>query len=438
MNAPILQFKNMTLLSLMVFALNSFALLPTPKAFGVIPPPDGGYGPPTYGVGNTAEGEDALFSLTSGAFNTATGYRSLRSVTTGRFNTAIGAGALFNNTGDENTATGAGSLVNNTTGKQNTANGESALFFNTTGNFNTAIGARALERNTTGFVNTAIGESALRSNTTGEGNTATGRGALLSNTTGSNNTAIGDGALIMNTSGGSNTAIGENALFFNETGVRNTAIGNLALQGVTGSFNIGLGLSAGTRIAAGNSNIAIGNPGVANESATIRIGADQTKTFIAGIRGTTTGTANAIPVLVDSAGQLGTMSSSKRFKKAIKPMDSTSEALFALKPVSFHYKSDNTNTLQFGLIAEEVAAVNPDLVVRDDEGEIYTVRYDAVNAMLLNEFLKEHRKNEQQRKDFEAAIAQQQKQIEALTAGLQRVSAQLEMSKPAPQVVNNP
>jgi predicted ribosome quality control (RQC) complex YloA/Tae2 family protein len=148
----------------------------------------------------------------------------------------------------------------------------------------------------------------------------------------------------------------------------------------------------------------------------------------------TTGNANAIPVLIDSVGQLGTVSSSQRFKHDIKGMDKTSEGILALKPVTFHYKSDKTNTPQFGLIAEEVAAVNPDLVVRDENGEIYTVRYDAVNAMLLNEFLKEHRKNEEQ----EATIARLQKQIEALTAGLQKVSAQLELSEAAPQTVNNP
>jgi len=148
----------------------------------------------------------------------------------------------------------------------------------------------------------------------------------------------------------------------------------------------------------------------------------------------TTGNANAIPVLIDSVGQLGTVSSSQRFKHDIKGMDKTSEGILALKPVTFHYKSDKTNTPQFGLIAEEVAAVNPDLVVRDENGEIYTVRYDAVNAMLLNEFLKEHRKNKEQ----EATIARLQKQIEALTAGLQKVSAQLELSESAPQTVNNP
>ena len=171
----------------------------------------------------------------------------------------------------------------------------------------------------------------------------------------------------------------------------------------------------------------------------------QTATFIAGIRGVTTGNADAIPVLIDSAGQLGTVSSSRRFKKEIKPMDKASEAILALKPVTFQYKSDDAGTPQFGLIAEEVAAVNPDLVVHDNNGELYTVRYDAVNAMLLNEFLKAHRKMEEQEvtitqltKRLQATASHQQDQIEALTEGLQKVRAQLEVNKPAPQTVNNP
>jgi len=195
----------------------------------------------------------------------------------------------------------------------------------------------------------------------------------------------------------------------------------------------------------------IGNQGDFAESNAIRIGDVQTAAFIAGVRGRTTKNANAIPVVIDSAGQLGTVSSSRRFKNEIKPMDKASEAIPALKPVTFHYKSDNTGTPQFGLIAEEVANMNPDLVVRDENGEIYTVRYDAVNAMLLNEFLKEHRKVEQQeativglksmvaqqQRDFQTTIAQQQKQIEALTAGLQKVSAELELNKPVPEAVAN-
>jgi predicted ribosome quality control (RQC) complex YloA/Tae2 family protein len=187
----------------------------------------------------------------------------------------------------------------------------------------------------------------------------------------------------------------------------------------------------------GRSNIDIGNSGVSDESATIRIGNDQLQsaTFIAAIHGVnvTGGTA----VYINSLGQLGTMTSSARFKRDILTMDNASEEILSLRPVTFHYKTDTEGTPQFGLIAEEVAKVNPDLVVRDRNGEIYSVRYEAVNAMLLNEFLKEHRKVEELTKQFQAANAQQQKQIEALTAGLQKVSAQLELSKPAQQTVLN-
>src|SRR5438128_1445038 len=268
-------------------------------------------------------------------------------------------------------------------------------------------------------------------------NTAEGFNALLSLTSGQLNTAFGFAALTSDTTGGFNTAVGVEALFSNN-----------------GTNNIALGFRAGSNLTAGNNNIDIGNAGVAAESATIRIGSFQTRTFIAGIRGRTTGFANAVPVLIDSNGQLGTASSSRRFKEGIKPIDQTSEAILALKPVTFHYKSDATNTPQFGLIAEEVAKVNPDLVVRDENGEIYTVRYDAVNAMLLNEFLKEHRKVEEQQSkiqkqqgtisELKATVAQQQKGMEVLAAQLkeqaaqiQKVSAELETSKPAAQVVNN-
>jgi len=214
------------------------------------------------------------------------------------------------------------------------------------------------------------------------------------------------------------------------------AIGSGALDSNTsGSFNVAI--NGGRNLTTGIFNIAIANDGVAGESNTTRIGILQNRCFISGIREVTTGVPDAINVMIDSAGQLGTVSSSRRFKDEIKPMDRASEAILSLKPVTFHYKSDHTARPQFGLIAEDVAEVDPNLVVHDKNGEIYSVRYDQVNAMLLNEFLKEHKKVEQQRKDFEAAIARQQKQIEALTAGLQKVSAQLEASKPAPQVVSN-
>jgi len=213
-----------------------------------------------------------------------------------------------------------------------------------------------------------------------------------------------------------------------------------------------LGFNAGANLTTGSNNIDIGSVGVAGESNTMRIGTlKQTRTFISGIRGVTTANADAVPVVIDSAGQLGTVSSSRRFKDEIKPMEKSSEAILGLKPVTFHYKTDKQNTPQFGLIAEETAKVNPDLVVRDEKGEIYTVRYEAVNAMLLNEFLKEHRKVEEQeqklqkqeatiarqQKDFESKLAQQQKQIEALTSTVQKVSERVELSARAPQIAAN-
>ena len=458
MNTLILQFKKITPQCLIVCTLGYFALLQNTQA--VVPAPDGGYGPPAYGVGNTAEGDDALLSLTTGTFNTATGnlslqsnvtgnfntatgYLSLQSNTTGNFNTAIGAGALFNNTADQNTATGAAALLNNTTGNFNTANGEAALFFNTTGNQNTATGASALQSNTTGdfntangvnalqsdttgSTNTALGVSALRSNTSGDRNTATGNRALQNNTMGNFNTANGVDALPKNTTGSGNTATGFQALFDNTTGLQNTAIGFGGLSSnTTGRDNTVLGFNTGILVTTASNVICIGaHVAGANVS---------NSCYIGGIFGRTSSGGSA--VFIDANGKLGTVTSSRRFKDDIKPMDKASETLFALKPVCFRYKKeiDPAGTSQLGLVAEEVEKVNPDLVVRDKEGKPDSVRYDQVNAMLLNEFLKEHRKNEEQ----EATITRLQNQVEALTAGLQRVNAQLEVSKPAPQTVLN-
>ena len=407
---------------ILVSLLVGFAFLHSAQA--VVPPPDGG-----YRNQNTAEGQDALFNLTSGSENTANGFQALFSNTSGSFNTATGARALFANLGSNNTATGARALRNNSFGHSNTATGNTALVSNTRGSFNTATGSAALILNTTGSNNTANGFQALFVNSTGNNNTASGTDALLFNTTGHLNTANGVNALLMNNDGRQNTATGSNSLHNNTTGSFNTAEGVWALSSnTTGDNNIALGHSAGSNLTTGSNNIDIGAPGAMDEADTIRIGsrAIQNRAFIAGIRGVTTEMADAIPVVIDSVGQLGTASSSRRFKKEIKSMDKASEAILGLNPVTFEYKSDNTATPQFGLIAEEVAAVSPDLVVRDAEGEIYTVRYDAVNAMLLNEFLKEHRK-----------VEQMQKQIDALTSGLQKVSAQLEVSKPALQTVLN-
>jgi hypothetical protein len=320
-------------------------------------------------------------------------------------------------------------------GVLNTRDGQSAMPFVSTGVANSAFGAFSLFSNTTGNNNTAVGVAALDLNNA-DNNTAVGTAALLLNTTGSSNTAVGVSALLNNDTGFFNTATGEGSLGDNTEGAGNTAIGYFALNNTTtGSGNIAIGVSSGSNLTVGDNNIYIGNVGAPGDSNTTRIGFAKTteRNFIVGIRGVTTGVNDAVNVMIDSAGQLGTVSSSRRFKKEIKAMDKASEAILGLKPVTFHYKGDKANRREFGLIAEEVADVNPDLVVRDENGEIYTVRYDAVNAMLLNEFLKEHRKNEEQ----EATIARQQKQIEALTAGLQRVSAQIELSKPVPQLAEN-
>jgi hypothetical protein len=342
-------------------------------------------------------------------------------------NTVQGDDALISTTtGHDNTALGFQSLLNDTTGFWNTAIGSLALYSHTTGFNNTAIGYKALYSTTIGIFNTATGAFALASNTTGSYNLANGPYALWSNTTGTLNTAIGLDALWLNTVGSENIAVGWEALSYNNDGDLNTAIGFGALFGnISGSKNIAIGCDAGLFLT-GDSNIDIGNPGVTAEANTIRIGVEgtQTKTFIAGINGTPLGPGVEVGVNVN--GQLGVRPSSVRYKEAIEPMDKASEAILALKPITFHYKHDldPKGIPQFGLVAEDVEKVNPDLVARDDAGKPYTVRYDAVNAMLLNEFLKEHRK-----------VEQLEKQVDALTAGLQKVSAQLEVSKSAPSAV---
>jgi len=348
-------------------------------------------------------------------------------------------------TGLDNTAHGWFSLFSNTSGSSNTADGFQALYSNTIGSVNTATGVGALLSNSDGSGNSAFGSNALALNTTGGGNTANGYRALYSNATGDGNTATGLNALYYNTTGFANTANGVEALYSNTTGEGNTALGDVARSSnTTGNFNTALGVLAGNNVTTADGVICIGSLG-ANVS---------NSCFIGHIRGVTTANADAIPVLIDSAGQLGTVSSSRRFKKEIKPMDSASESILALKPVTFHYKSDRTGTPQFGLIAEEVGEVNPDLVVRDDKGEIYTVRYDAVNAMLVNEFLKEHRKVEEQgwtinelKKDFRATVTELTERLKEQDSKIEKVSARLaaaspsrdglEMSKPAPKVVSN-
>jgi hypothetical protein len=386
-----------------------FVLALPQRTQAVSPAPDGG-----YPGGNTAEGTNALLSRTTGTYNTAIGIFSLLSLTDGSFCTGVGAGALLTNTAAENTATGAAALFSNTTGSENTANGGFALFSNTEGG-----------------ANTAIGNQALLNNTSGNDNTASGRQALLFNTTGGSNTAIGESCLFNNVDGGANTAIGLNALQNNTHGSNNTAIGLNALGGSSsGSHNVGLGDGAGVNVTSASNVICIGADGNNIDNAC----------YIGQIFGATSSGGTA--VFVNSNGRLGTATSSRRFKDDIKPMDKASEALFALKPVTFHYKReiDPAGTSQFGLIAEQVERVNPDLVVRDQKGKPYTVRYDQVNAMLLNEFLKAHRKIQEQ----EATISELKKETEALVAHskeqdskIQKVSDQIEVSKAGPEMVTN-
>ena len=300
---------------------------------------------------------------------------------------------------------------------RNTAEGTAALLDLTGGDFNTALGNFTLALNTVGDGNTAVGSSALRNNTTGSDNTAVGENALNRNQGGFLNTAVGVKALFAHTTGDNNTALGWHSLRSDRTGEDNTAIGAEALDGnTTGSRNIALGVQAGFDVITADHVIAIGSAG-ADVSNT---------TWIGNVYGVTTQNAMTAPAVVSADGQFGTVASSERFKRDIATMENASEAILSLRPVTFHYKTDTKGVPQFGLIAEEVAKVNPALVLPDKEGKPYTVRYDAVNAMLLNEFLKGHQ-----------TVQELKKQVAELTAGLQKVSAQLETSKPAPQVAEN-
>ena len=387
------------ILTTVLLTLGSFALPPRTQA--VVPAPDGGY--PNF---NTAEGQNALFSLTTGQWNTALGAFTLRSDTDGSFNTAVGTAALFSNVGSENTAVGAAALLLNT------------------GSSNTGVGADALLSNTIGAANTADGSSALQNNTTGNDNTATGRQALFNNTTGGSNTAVGVFALNNNIDGGANTAIGVNVLQNNTHGHNNTAIGLNALGGsATGNFNIGLGSNAGMNVTSASNVICIGADGNNVDNAC----------YIGQIFGATSSGGTA--VFVNSNGRLGTTTSSKRFKQDIKPMDNVSEALYLLKPVSFRYKKefDPAGASQLGLVAEDVEKIAPDLVVHDKEGRPYSVRYEQVNAMLLNEFLKEHAKVEK----LEAALDTVKKCLNEQGARIQKVSAKIEVSEPAAKTAFN-
>jgi len=349
--------KNRNILfTTIIFALGSFAL--PQRTQGVVPAPDGGY--PNF---NTAEGQNALFSLTTGQWNTALGAFTLRNDTDGSYNTAVGMAALLSNIGNQTASTG--------------------------------------------IENTAVGAAALLLNTTGTGNTGVGADALLNNTTGGGNTAIGSRALFGNTTNGfDNTAIGASALSNN----------------TTGDSNIALDATAGSGVTTANNVICIGIGGNNVDNAC----------YIGQIFSST---VSASAVFVNSNGRLGTMTSSKRFKQDIKPMDKASEALYSLKPVSFRYKKefDPAGASQLGLVAEDVEKIAPDLVVHDKEGRPYSVRYEQVNAMLLNEFLKEHRKVE----SLEAALDTVKKRLNEQEARIQKVSAEVEVSEPAAKTALN-
>jgi trimeric autotransporter adhesin len=429
----------------------------------------------TLAADNTAVGFQAMFSNNNGANNTAVGSGALFSSDVSLFglangNTAVGSGALTtNNDGAANTAVGAGALLANFDGNSSTAVGFDAGLFSladettavgfaalgvgvNTGDHNTALGSFALFLNGAGDNNTATGHSALENNTLGDDNTAVGWQALRDENTGSNQTAMGSNALLLsNGLAGAfdNSAFGRGALESALGAARNTALGDLAGTTITsGSSNVLVGADIGFNLLAGNSNTYIGADvaGGADESNTVRI-ADNlstalgvSKCFIGGIVSTVSPVALPVVHINTATNQLSVFLSSERFKKDIKPMNKASEAIFALKPVTYHLKDDTSGSPQFGLLAEDVAKVNPDLVSLDTDGKPLSVAYDAVNVMLLNEFLKEHKKVEAQ----QASISQLKSEMETMVAQLkeqaaqiQKVSAQLEVSKPAPQVVTN-
>jgi trimeric autotransporter adhesin len=368
------------------------------------------------GYSNTTGSSNAFFGKLAGRSNTTANDNSFFGVsagysnTTGYSNSFFGSGAgLANTTGNENTASGKGALYSNTTGSNNTASGGYALYSNTGGNENTASGGYALYSNTGGNENTASGYSALSCNMYGNYNTASGYQALTSNLIGDANTACGNGALYANIDGNYNTASGLYALYLNTGGNLSTAVGFLA------GFN-----------AVGSNNIFINNEGAAVDSNTIRIGIvtpttwypnPHTKTFIAGIANAT---VSGSAVLIDSNGQLGIATSSRSFKEDIRDMDDASANLQRLRPVTFRYKpeySQGATGLQYGLIAEEVAEVYPDLVQYDKDGKPFTVQYQVLSSMLLNEIQKQQKSMDQ--KDAEIAALKshaelQQRQIDAM------------------------
>ncbi len=306
----------------------------------------------------------------------------------------------------QSTALGAGA---SSKAAQNTAVGFNSLSANYDGNSNTAAGANALGANVSGSNNVGVGAGALSNNAAGSSNTAVGTQALLNNGTGNNNTAVGFQALWSHSGGACcNTAIGFGAMADDTGGQNNVAVGNGALSAnLIGGNNIAIGVNAGNAVT-GYSNIDIGNAGVAGESNAIRIGAagQQMSAYIAGITGVWVGSGSA--VYVNANGQLGTIQSSQRYKEDIQDMGGASDALMQLRPVQFRYKQaapDGSKPWQFGLIAEEVAGVYPELVLRDSKGQIESVQYQQLPAMLLNELQKQHQTIERQEREIGALLS---------------------------------
>jgi hypothetical protein len=424
-------------------AKTSYELGGTPFAFGSVSSSNAFLGfagnSTTAGTGNTGVGSSALSANTTGISNTAVGASALSASTTAKDSSAFGWFALpANTTGAQNQAFGTGALFSNTTGSSNSAFGLAALYNNTTANNNSAFGYAALHANTLGTQNQGFGYEALFANTTGNGNAAFGTGALYQNTTGGTstttggNSAFGNFALLANTTAGGNSAFGFSALTANTIGANNVAVGSAALASLaSGSGNVAIGTGAGGNLNAAESNdIYIGSSGIAGESNAIRIGfiGTITSAYIAGISGKTS--ANGVDVLVNGAGQLGTVKSSLRYKHQVADMGAESDVLMKLRPVAFYYKPelDDTQTRQYGLVAEEVAKVAPELVVFGEDGTPETVRYHFVNAMLLNEVQRQRQRIEEQQKTNEEqsnTITQQHAEIQDLSARMAKLETRL-------------
>ena len=393
----------------------------------------------TTGGFSVAVGSRALFNNTTGGGNTAVGADAQRLGTSGSWNTAIGEKALEANLSNYNTAVGNRASWRNTTGVYNTAVGALAAQATTTGGYNVAIGPVALYANTTGGGNVAVGAEALYTNVTGEKNTVVGEKALYTGT-GSFNVAVGNRAMAATTTGASNTAVGTNTLDANSTGDANVAVGTGALGGSTtasnntavgagalseataGGDNIGVGFNAGLGLTTGTGNIYVGGlAGSGGESNTIRVGTAQTSAYMAGISGQTS--ASGVAVFVNGSGKLGTATSSRKFKEDIAGLgEGVIGRLQALRPVSFVYKpafDDGSHQLQYGLIAEEVAEVFPELVVRDGHGEVQTVRYHFLAPLLLAEV----QRLERERAELAAAVAAQSDELRRLRSEMDAVVA---------------